>query len=71
MREPWPSKTTGATMVHGVITPDRPLRVASHMAESGVIFSDGVEADFLEFTAGLTAVIGIAQKKANLVVPGR
>jgi hypothetical protein len=69
VREPWPSKTTGASLVYGVITPDRPLVVASHMAENGVIFSDGVEADYLAFTSGLTATIAIAARQASLVVP--
>lgn len=69
VREPWPSKTTGANIAYGVITKDKPLVVSSRMAENGVIFSDGVEADYLAFTAGFTATIRIANKKANLVVP--
>jgi hypothetical protein len=40
------------------------------MAESGVIFSDGIESDYLAFTAGLSVTVGLAQKKANLVMPG-
>ena len=70
VREPWPSKTTGASMVHGVITKDQPLIVTSQMAENGVIFSDGIESDYLAFTAGLAVTIGLAQKKAHLVMPG-
>jgi NAD kinase len=69
VREPWPSKTTGATIVHGVITRRQPLTIVSRMAENGVIFSDGVEADFLSFTAGLTATIGIADRTARLLLP--
>jgi hypothetical protein len=38
------------------------------MPSGGVIFSDGVEADFLEFTSGTTARIGIASQSAHLVV---
>jgi hypothetical protein len=38
------------------------------MPEGGVIFSDGVEADFLTFNAGATATIGLAHKKTRLVV---
>ena len=70
VREPWPSKTTGASVVYGTVTPDAPLVVASRMAEGGVIFSDGIEADFLSFTAGLTATIGISDKTAHLIMPG-
>jgi NAD kinase len=69
VREPWPSKTTGASVVYGTVTPDVPLVVASRMAEGGVIFSDGIEADFLSFTAGLTATIGISDKTAHLIMP--
>jgi hypothetical protein len=69
VREPWPSKTTGAALVYGVITRERPLVVASHMAENGVIFSDGVEADYLSFTSGLTATIAIADRHATLIMP--
>lgn len=69
VREPWPSKTTGASIVHGVITREQPLTVVSRMAENGVIFSDGVEADFLSFTAGLTATIRVADRTAKLLLP--
>jgi NAD kinase len=69
VREPWPSKTTGASVVYGTVTPGQPLVIASRMAEGGVIFSDGVEADFLSFTAGLTATIGISDKTASLIMP--
>ena len=42
----------------------------SHMPEGGVIFSDGVEADYLQFNSGASATIGIAAKRTNLVVAG-
>lgn len=69
VREPWPSKATGASLVYGVITKDKPLVITSEMAENGTIFSDGIEADYLSFNAGFTATIRIADKKANLVAP--
>jgi hypothetical protein len=37
------------------------------MAGYGVIFSDGIEADFLEFNAGMTATISLAEKYGQLV----
>ena len=46
------------------------MSVESDMASDGVIFSDGVEADYLEFNAGSIARIGPARQKARLVVPG-
>jgi hypothetical protein len=38
------------------------------MPSGGVIFSDGVEQDFLAFESGTTATINIADRKLNLVV---
>jgi NAD kinase len=67
VREPFPSKTTGTSLVFGQVTADMPLILDSHMAENGVIFSDGLEKDFLEFNAGTRAVIGIAERKGVLV----
>lgn len=70
VREPWPSKTTGASVVHGTVTRDQPLVIESRMAEGGVIFSDGIESDYLAFTAGLTATVGVSGKTASLIMPG-
>jgi NAD kinase len=67
VREPFPSKTTGTELVFGKVTKDKPLNIRSLMAENGVIFSDGVEADFLEFNSGKIASIGISEKKGLLV----
>jgi hypothetical protein len=39
----------------------------SLMAENGVIFSDSVESDFLEFTSGVTATISVADRVGQLV----
>ena len=36
-------------------------------AEGGVIFSDGIEADFLEFNAGARAVVDVAARRGRLV----
>jgi hypothetical protein len=33
----------------------------------GVIFSDGIEKDFLEFNSGTQATVGIAERKGVLV----
>ena len=67
VREPFPTKTTGASLVFGRVTPEMPLILESRMAENGVIFSDGVEKDFLEFNSGTQAVIGVAERKGLLV----
>ena len=69
VREPFASKTSGARIVCGEITPQSPLVLHSEMPDGGVIFSDGVEADFLAFNAGSIARIEVARKKTRLVVP--
>jgi NAD kinase len=67
VREPFPTKTTGTSLVFGRITPETPLILESRMAENGVIFSDGIEKDFLDFNSGTQAVIGIAERRGVLV----
>ena len=69
VREPFPSIATQASIVHGDFTADTPLKITSHMASNGVIFSDGVEADYLEFNTGSELIFSTAQNKALLVVP--
>lgn len=68
VREPWPSKTSAAEISFGRITPDSPLTIESHMPENGVIFSDGIENDYVEFHSGTLATISIAEKIGHLVV---
>jgi NAD kinase len=68
VREPFVSKTSGATIVCGVITRTTPLLLESEMPEGGVIFSDGVEADYLAFNAGTIATVGLAEQSTRLVV---
>jgi hypothetical protein len=68
VREPFPSRTTSADLVFGSISSGMPLRITSQMPEEGVIFSDGVENDYLEFNSGVEAVIGLAEKRGRLVV---
>src|SRR5262249_24930061 len=66
VREPFPTHTTGASLVFGKVTAETPLKLESQMAENGVIFSDGIEKDFLEFNSGAQAIVGIAERKGNL-----
>lgn len=68
VREPFPSRTTGTELVYGRIESGQALEVVSQMPEGGVIFSDGVEEDYLAFLSGLRATIGVAEKKGRLVV---
>lgn len=68
VREPFISKISEATMIYDTIYSDDELIIESNMPENGVIFSDGIQKDFLEFNSGTIAKIGVADKKANLVV---
>lgn len=68
VREPFISKTSSAEIVSGLVTPEFPLVIESEMAENGVIFSDGVESDYLPFNSGAVATISLAKKKTQLVV---
>lgn len=68
VREPFPSKFSKANLVFGKIVPETPLIIVSQMPENGVIFSDGVESDFLEFRSGLIATISLADKKGRMIV---
>ncbi len=67
VREPFPSRTTGASLVAGRITTRDSVTIVSEMAEHGVIFSDGIEGDFLEFNAGTRATISVADRQGMLV----
>jgi NAD kinase len=71
VREPFTSKVSSAETVYGRIGPGECLTIVSQMAAGGVIFSDGIESDFLSFEAGRTATISVAERKVNLLVNAR
>jgi NAD kinase len=68
VREPFVSKQSEAGMVAGLLDEGQELIVESQMPADGIIFSDGVQADFLQFNTGSIARIGVAQQRARLVV---
>jgi NAD kinase len=69
VREPFESRVSQAGIVFGDIAAGEVLEVSSQMPQNGVIFSDGVEADFLGFDSGRTARIGVADRKLHLLQP--
>jgi NAD kinase len=71
VREPFVSKTTGAEIVHGRIEPGTALEIVSQMPQNGVIFSDGIEEDRLDFNSGTIARISLADRTLRLVMPAR
>jgi hypothetical protein len=69
VREPFRSQHSGADLVAGVLERDEELVIGSQMPSRGVIFTDGVEDDFLEFSSGTIARFSVASQCARLVVP--
>jgi hypothetical protein len=68
VREPFVSRHSSANLVAGMLDEGRELVVESLMPASGVIFSDGVEQDYLEFNSGVIARVFASQQRAHLVV---
>jgi NAD kinase len=67
VREPFTSKHSTANRVMGLVDEQTQLVVESLMPAGGAIFSDGVEADFLEFNSGAIARVGVSAQRARLV----
>lgn len=68
VREPFVSRHSQASLVAGILAEKQPLVLESLMPSAGVIFSDGVEADFIAFNAGAIATIQTASQQAQLVI---
>jgi NAD kinase len=67
VREPFKSIRTQIEMTTGIIR-NNSLTIESFMPKNGIIFSDGIEQDFLNFNSGSIAKIGIAEETANIVM---
>ena len=66
VREPFKSIRTQTELTAGIIRNNK-LTIESFMPNNGIIFSDGIEKDFLNFNSGSIATIGIAKETANIV----
>jgi hypothetical protein len=51
----------------GLLSPGQELSLQSLMPSGGVIFSDGMESDFLNFNSGSSAKVHAAAQRARLV----
>jgi NAD kinase len=71
VREPFKSIRTQIEITAGLIRNETSLTIESLMPTSGVIFSDGIESDFLKFTSGSIARIGVAKETAKIVTGGK
>lgn len=67
VREPFKSIRTQTGITAGLIKNKNSLTIESLMPANGVVFSDGIESDFLHFNSGTIATIGLAAEKATLV----
>ena len=67
VREPFPSCSTRTEIIYGMLTQTDTFKILSKMPGNGVVFSDGIESDAIEFNAGTEITIQIAPKKGILV----
>jgi hypothetical protein len=68
VREPFISKYSRANIITGVLEAGQTLVLESLMPSGGVIFSDGIETDYLSFNSGMIATIGASKHAVRLVV---
>lgn len=68
VREPFISRHSRANVVAGIVEPKEALVLESLMPSGGVIFSDGIEADYLQFNSGTSVIVRAAELSAQLVV---
>ena len=62
------SRHSQASIVAGMLGQEEELVLESLMPTAGVIFSDGIESDFLQLYFGPIARVHAAAQKARLVV---
>jgi NAD kinase len=68
VREPFVSKHSSAEVVAGWIEGEQRLELESQMPTGGVIFSDGIESDYVQFNSGARVAVGVAEEAAQLVI---
>lgn len=68
VREPFVSLHSQAGIIAGILAAQQVLELDSLMPSGGVIFSDGIEADYLQFNSGSKVTVRAAEETACLVV---
>lgn len=68
VREPFKSIRTQIGITKGIIKGNQNLILESYMPTNGVIFSDGIEKDYLKFNSGAIATIGLSDEETNLIM---
>jgi NAD kinase len=67
VREAFPSVSTQTALTDGSVSQRETLQLFSEMNQGGVVFGDGIEADYLVFEWGMRLEIGVAAKTLELV----
>lgn len=62
VREPFPTPTTGVSLVTGRVIPGAALELVCEMSKGGVIFSDGIVERAVPWGAGSTVVITVGDR---------
>jgi NAD kinase len=68
VREPFVSRHSQANIVAGMLESKREILLESLMPSGGAVFSDGMEADYLQFNSGAIATVRAADQRVHLVV---
>lgn len=68
VREPFQSKRTQTGIVTGILKHGAGLNIESYMPSNGIVFSDGIESDFLNFNSGASLTIKSAKEQAKIVL---
>ena len=63
-----PQLSSVLSIIAGIVGQQETLTLESLMPSAGVIFSDGIEADFVEFNSGSRVIVKVAEETAQLVV---
>lgn len=67
VREAFPSRLTGTSLVEGSLPEGQTLEVVSEMNQDGVLFGDGIEEDRLDFGWGVRATLRVSALRLHLV----
>jgi NAD kinase len=67
VREPFISKVSSADICSGTINSIQSLKVESEMVSNGLVFSDGIMSDFVDFNVGMSVEFSVASERATLV----
>lgn len=67
VREAWPSVDTGADLTEALVE-SIPAEVTSRMEQSGVVFGDGIESDYLNLPWGAHATVAVSAQRLHLVI---